>query len=99
MSKFLEIGQINFSLKVSKNYFSQVYGQKFGQKCHYSRKFGQNMSYLVKMVNIGSFWHNLGSKCRHMSNFWESGPIILSLKVSKNYFSQIYGQKCGQKCH
>ena len=23
----------NFSLKVSKNYFSQVYGHKFGQKC------------------------------------------------------------------
>ena len=53
----------------------------------------------MKMVKIGSFWHNLVSKCRHMSNFWESGPIILSLKVSKNYFSQIYGQKCAQKCH
>ena len=43
--------------------------------------------FLVKMVNIGStfvlFW---GSKCRHMSKFWESGPIILSLKVSKIYF-------------
>ena len=50
----------------------------------------------MKMVKIVLFWHNLGSKCRHMSNFWESGPIILSLKVSKNYFSPVYGQKCGK---
>ena len=30
-----------------------------------------------------------------MSKFDESGQIIFSLKVSKNYFSQVYGQKCG----
>ena len=29
-----------------------------------------------------------------MSKVRESGPIILSLKASKNYLSQIYGQKC-----
>ena len=57
---------------------------------------GQNRSFFVNMVQIGSFLHNLGAKCRHMSKFWESGPIILSLKVSKNYFSQVYGQKCGK---
>ena len=32
-----------------------------------------------------------------MSKFWESGQLILSLKVSKNYFSQFYGPKPGQK--
>ena len=32
--KFREIGQIFFSLKVFKNYLSQVYGKKFGQNCH-----------------------------------------------------------------
>ena len=56
MSKFWESGQITFSLIVSKNYFSQVYGQKFGQKCHYLRKFGQNMSFLVKLIKFGTFW-------------------------------------------
>ena len=56
MSKFWESGPINFSLKVTKNYFSQVYGQKFGQKCHYLRKFVQNRSFLVKMDKFGTFW-------------------------------------------
>ena len=56
MSKFGESGQKILSLKVSKNYFSQVYGQKFGQKCHYLRKFGQNRSFLVKMDKFGTFW-------------------------------------------
>ena len=45
------------------------------------------------MGHFGIIW---GSKCRHMSKFWEIGPIILSLKVSKNYFSQVYGQKWGK---
>ena len=52
----MESGQIFFSLNVSKNYFRQVYGHKFGQKCHYRGQFGQNWSFLVKMVKIGSFW-------------------------------------------
>ena len=56
MSKFGEIGGIIFSLKDSKNYFNQIYGQKCGQTCHYWRKFGQNRSFLVKMVNFRSFW-------------------------------------------
>ena len=45
-------------------------------------QFGQNRSFLVKMVKIGSFLHNLGVK---MSKFWESDPINLSLEVSKNH--------------
>ena len=40
--KFWESDKIIFSQKVSKNYFRQVYGQKFGQKCYYWGKFGQN---------------------------------------------------------
>ena len=59
-------------------------------------QFGQNRLFLVKMVKIGSFW---GPKLRHKSKFGESGQIIFSLNVSKNYFSQVYGQKFGQKCH
>ena len=31
-----------------------------------------------------------------MGKFWESGPIIVFVKVSKNYFSQVYGHKFGQ---
>ena len=56
MSKFEEIGQIILSLKVSKNYFSQVYGEKFGEICHYWGQFGESKSFLEKMVKIGSFW-------------------------------------------
>ena len=51
------------------------------------------------LVKIGHFWRKwsklghfrkiLASKCRHMSKFSESGPIILFLKVYKNYFSQV----------
>ena len=96
MSKFWESGPIILFLKVSKNYFSQIYGQKCGK----------NVINGVNLVKIGHFWWKWtklghfgkiwGPKCRHMSTFWESGPIILSLKVSKNYFSQVYGQKCGK---
>ena len=50
MSKFGENGKIFSSVNVSKNYFSQVYGHKFGQKCHKWGQFGQNRSFLVKMV-------------------------------------------------
>ena len=52
MSKFGENGQIIFSPKDSKNYFSQVYGHKIGQKCQKWRKFGQN----------GQNWVILGAK-------------------------------------
>ena len=45
------------------------------------------------MVKIGSFW---GPKLRNLSKCMESGQIIISLKVSKNYFSQVYGQKSGK---
>ena len=55
-SKFRESGQKIFSQNVSKNYFSQVYGHKFGQKCHKWGQFGQKRSFLVTMVKIGSFW-------------------------------------------
>ena len=48
--KFRESGQIFFSLKVFKNYFSQVFGNKFSQKCHKWGQFGQNRSFWVKMV-------------------------------------------------
>ena len=54
-SKIGEIGEI-FSIKVSKNYFCPVYGHKFGQKYPEWGQFGQNMSFLLKMVKIGSFW-------------------------------------------
>ena len=87
MSKFWESGPIILSLNVSKNILSQVYGQKCGKK---------NVINGVNLVKIGHFWWKWsklghfgiiwGSKCRHMSTFREISPIILSLKVSKNYF-------------
>ena len=48
---------------------------------------------LGKTVKIGSFWR---PKWCHMSKFGVNGKIIFSLIVSKNYFSQVYGQKCGK---
>ena len=50
-------GQKMFSKTIRKNYFSQVFGHKFGQICNKWGQFGQNRSFLVKMVKIGSFWH------------------------------------------
>ena len=41
------------SLKVPKNYFSQVYGQKCRQKCNLWTQSSQNRSFLVKMEKIG----------------------------------------------
>ena len=135
-SKFWEIGQKNFSLKVSKNYLIQVYGHIFGRKCHCV--ISQNLGKLVKnfllymflriilvkfmdinlvkndingvnLVKIDHFWWKWSKsghfdifwapKRRHMSTFGEIGQTIFSLKVSKNNFSQVYGQKSGQKCH
>ena len=47
-------------------------------------KFGQNRSFLVKMVKIESFCIFWGPKLRDMSKFGESGQIIFSIEVSKN---------------
>ena len=55
MSKFGESGQQKFSQKNWKNYFSQIYGHKVGEKCHQWGQFGQNRPFSVKMVKIGSF--------------------------------------------
>ena len=95
-SKFWEIGTIILSLKVSKNYFSQVYGQKCGK----------NFINGVNLVKISHFWWKYSKsghfvifwapKWRHVSKFGESGQITFSLKASKNYFNQVYGQKCGK---
>ena len=56
----------------------------------------KNVINWVDLVKIGHIWRKWsklshfgiiwGSKCLYMSKFWESGPIIFFLKVSKNYF-------------
>ena len=46
MSKFAESGQKFYSLKVSKDYLSQIYGHKSGQ----------NVINDVNLVKIGHFW-------------------------------------------
>ena len=51
---------------IDKNDFSQVYGHKFGQKCHEWGKFGQNRSFLVKILKIGSFWGQNDAIGRHL---------------------------------
>ena len=48
----------------------------------------------MKIVKILSF---CGPRGRHISKFGESDQIIFSVKVSKNFFSQIYGQNFGKK--
>ena len=77
MSKFWESGPIIKSLQVSKNYF-RFMDINVVINAIYGGQFGQNRSFL-------------GPKLRHMSKFGESGEIILSLNVSKNYFSRVYG--------
>ena len=57
----------------------------------------------VNLVKIGHFgengqyWVILGPKLHHMSKFGEIGKKIFSLKVYKNYFSQVYGHNFGKK--
>ena len=55
----------NYSVKVSKNYFSQFYGHNFGLKCHSWGQFGQNRSFfgvflyfLVKMPIPRRYFRN-----------------------------------------
>ena len=78
MSKFGESGQIMFSLKVSKNYFSQVYGHNFGQ----------NVINGVNLVKIGHFCENaqnsdfLGAKLTPYVKIWG--------KWSNNFFSKSF---------
>ena len=51
-----------------------------------------------KWKNWVIFEYCEGPKRRHMSKF--GGQVIVSLKFSKNYFSQVYGKKFGlKKCH
>ena len=49
-------------------------------------KIGQNRSFLVKMVEIGSFF--LGGGITSYVKFWEIGQQIFSLKVTENDFIQ-----------
>ena len=63
----------------------------------------------INLVKLGHFWWKWSKsghfgifwapKWRHTWKFGESGQNLYSLNVSKNYFSQIYGHKSGQKCH
>ena len=83
------------SLKVSTNYFSQVYVHKF---C-------KNVINAVNLVKIGHFWGkwsklgHFGGKNDVISQNFGQAVKKFSLKVSKNYFSQVYGNIFGLKCH
>ena len=56
-------------------------------------------SKLVIFGENGQNWFILGPKWRHRPKFSEIVQKKFSLNVSKNYFSQVYGHKIGQKCH
>ena len=97
--KFRERGHKNLSLKISKNYFCKVYGQKFGRNAINGFdlvKIGHFWWKRSKLCHFDIFW---GPKLRHVSKFWEFSPIIFSLKFSTNYLSRVYGHKFDQKCH
>ena len=96
MSKIEESGKKIFSLKVSKNYISQVNGHIFGQKCHQWGQFGQNRSFSVKMAKIASLWR---VKMTSYVKIWRKWSKNFSLIVYINYFSQFYGHKFGQNSH
>ena len=93
--KFREFGQIFFSPQVFKNNFCQVYGHKFGQKCHKCGQFDQNRSFWMKMVQNWVILDQNGATGQNL------GKVVkfFSLKVFKNFFIQVYGYKFGKKCH
>ena len=62
MSKFGESGEIILSLKVSKNYFDQVYGQKFGKN-------------VINGANLDKIGHFCG-KCSKLSHFGGKNDVI-----------------------
>ena len=99
MSKFWESGQIIFSWKVSKNYFSQVYRQKFGQNVINGVNLVKIGHFLWKLSILGHFGPKNDPIWRHRSKFGESGQEIFTLKIWKNYVSQVYWHNFGQKCH
>ena len=55
MQKFEEISEIICSLKVSKNYFSEVFGHKFGQKCQNFGHFHKKLPILTKLTPLMTF--------------------------------------------
>ena len=93
--KFRESGKIFFSLKVLKIIsvsFMEINWVKIVIN-------GVN---LVKIGHFGWKWSKIGSfwvKIAPGPKFRESCQILFSLTVFKNYFSQVYGHKFGQKCH
>ena len=60
---------------------------------------GSIWSKYVILGENGQNWVILGAKMTSYVEIWESIEIIFSLKVSKNYFHQVYGTKCGQTCN
>ena len=73
MWKFLESGQIIFSLKVYKNFFSQVM----------DRNFVKNVIICVNLVKIGHFWKKL-SNLGHFGV--ENDAIGPPFRVGRKYF-------------
>ena len=67
MSKFGEIGQIIFSLKVSKNYISVRFMDIILDKNVINGgQFGQNRSFFMKMFKIGTFWGQNDPICQNL---------------------------------
>ena len=65
----------------------------FSQKCH--------MLLLVKIVSFGDNgqnWVILGAKMTSYVKICGKSSNNFSLRVSKNYFSHVFGQKFGQIC-
>ena len=60
---------------------------------------GVNLVKIFIFSENGQNWVILGPKWRHRPKFRESDQKLFSQNVYKNYFSQVYGHKLGQKCH
>ena len=57
---------------------------------------------LVKIGHFGENYQNsdiLGAKMTSYVKIWGKWSNNFSLQMSRNYFSQVYGQKSGQNCH
>ena len=59
----------NFFSKISKNYFSQAYGHKFGLKCLERGEFGQN-TLITKSFGRFNFRTLASSESLNVRNFW-----------------------------
>ena len=80
---------------------TELYFETFREKLfnHFPQILTYDVILAPKICQNGQNWVILGAKIRSYVKIWESGQIIFSLNVSKNYISQVNGHKFSQMCN